>query len=263
MKGQACSCNKEFSEFTPYNLVDYDRIIICKPISIDTIGNNIHYRSIVSKTYWGQKKDTVTITTPLMHGMCGLYLDFNESYLIYGTGDNIIAINICSPSRKLNRLKNSYFEKVNPTDSVWLDINNNYGGHPISFVKEYFVKTDSLEIAYLEIISKTQNGKIVTKFSNNTISAEINFKDGKLNGMATYYYANGKTKLKGSFTNNSREGIWTEYVFITREAKSFYISWTGKYINNEQHGMWKGKMLIGNFEEFNSYYMCNLNTDYK
>jgi len=263
LKTYSCSCISEFSEFTPYYLTEYSRVLVCKPIFLDTVGEYIKYKAVVLKTYLGLKQDTINILTPHINGMCGLPLDLNDTYLIYGTGDSIIYINHCGPSRKLIGKKTSFLDDGNEFDSLSVNINGIYKRYSYPFIRDYFAKTGRLELESLKSITTTMNGKIITKFSNNVSSAEINIKDGKFNGPSKFYFPNGKLKSSGSFINNSMEGIWSEFVFKDKRGKIFYISWTGKYLNNKQRGKWKGKMIIGSFKEFSSYWGYNLNNDYE
>ncbi|MES2725652.1 MAG: hypothetical protein V4643_01025 [Bacteroidota bacterium] len=260
---KSCSCEFAFSEFTPIFLTEYNHILICKPISADTNDHYINYRAIVSKTFWGTKQDTVTITTFLGSGMCGLPLELNETYLIYGTSyESTIFIGICGPSKRLEKKTLfSYLEGVK-SDSLMLTINGIYKKYSISYLKDYFTQARQLELKYLEIISETINGNITTKFTNEIESAEITIMDGKLSGLARFNYPNGKEIASGTFTNNAKEGIWTEAIYKSTGLKNYYLVRTGKYIDSKRHGLWKGKMLIGSFKEFELRYGDSLDIDY-
>ena len=260
---KACSCEFEFSEFTPIFLTQYNHILICKPISADTNDHYINYRAIVSKTFWGTKQDTVTIRTFLGSGMCGLPLKLDETYLIYGTSyENTVFIGSCGPSRRLdNKTVFSFMESLN-SDSLAHTINGIYKKYSISYLKNYVIEAHQLELKYLEIISETINGKITTKFTNGIESAEITIKDGKLNGFAWFNYPNGKEIASGIFTNNAKEGIWTEAIYKSTGTKNYYLVRTGKYMDSKRHGLWKGKMLIGSFKEFELQYGDSMDIDY-
>ena len=66
------------------------------------------------------------------------------------------------------------------------------------------------------------SGPTITTYDNGKLSSKGNFKDGKWNGLWTYFHENGQKKGEGSFENgdgsdegntgiprNGREGTWT------------------------------------------------------
>jgi len=262
LKAFGCSCNYDISEFSPYDLVVFKNIFVCKPISVKNDGIKFIYAVVISKTYWGDKKDTVQVWTFQDKAACGHTLELNEAHLIYAFGDGSLQISSCGPSRQLTESKVSFLDNWESTDSLTTTINGLHKKYPIAFIKDFFQKASENEIKFLELISKTNSGKIVTKFTNDTISGEINIVNKQLNGASTFYYPNGKLKAIGSLKNNSMEGIWTSYSLIHRHGKSsLYYSLTGKYINNEMRGEWKSKIIIGTKKDFDSYYLSD--SDYK
>lgn len=50
----------------------------------------------------------------------------------------------------------------------------------------------------------------ISKHENNT-RAELQVKDGKLNGIANYYYASGKLMESGLFVNGQKDQKWQRY----------------------------------------------------
>jgi hypothetical protein len=265
IKTFACSCIYEFSEFTPVYLYEYNRIFICKAFSVDTVDNKLIYRAIVLKTYWGTKSDTVNISTFFQGGMCGLPLELYKPYLIYGNGSSSIEINHCGPSRKLSgkQLNKENGWEINSKDSVRIPINGVFEKHTVKYINRYFEKTCKLELKYLKEISNLVSGRLITKFTNDTISGVLNFKNGKLDSVSVFYFSNGRQKEKGSFTENLKEGIWTESIFKTIRGKSYHLVWTGLNKKNIRRGKWKGEMQLGSYEELNSYVRYNLDNDYE
>lgn len=261
-KAFACECINEFSEFTPLYLSEYNHIFVGKVISVDTVGNTLQYHIIPTKSYWGENRDTMLITTARPSGMCGLLLDLNETYLIYGQGDRVIYSNSCGPSRKLNASTEYYFGDWNPSDSIRFSLNGEYKKRKIADISDYLKKAFIHEIEKLETISLVTSGTLTTEFINNSISGQLNFKDGKLNGINSFYFSNGKLKSQGNFDNNIKTGIWKDAIFKTVRNKDFYLMWTGQYSNNKKTGKWKGEMLIGTYKELRTYYGYNLNNDY-
>ncbi|MES2515923.1 MAG: hypothetical protein V4580_17345 [Bacteroidota bacterium] len=262
----SCSCNYEFSEFTPVYLHQYTRIFTCSVISADTTDNQLIYTATVSKTYWGTRSYTVTITTPLIGGACGRRLDLRKSYLIYGN-DRAGAVDIysCSPTRELSGIQ---FNKTNgwdlrSRDSVNIPINGNYEKHTVKYLNNYFRKAGKLELMYLEEISNQVNGQLKTRFLNDTVSGVLNFKDGKLDSISTFYFPNGRLKEKGNFTQNSKEGMWTESIYKTVKGKNYHLAWTGLNKANKRRGKWKGEMLLGSYQEFSFYMHYMFDHDYE
>lgn len=260
----SCECMNEFTEFTPYDLVMYNRVVMCKPVSVDTVEYFLYYKAIVFKTYWGPKKDTVTIQTGRNGSYCGLELDTGSTYLIFGTGTPSIFITHCGPTRNLTKMKyGAELNSVDTANAIRMAINGVRGYYKPNFIENYLAKTAALEIKYLDSISTIKNGKLITRFYNDSVSAELTFKDGKLNGHAVFYYANGKKILEGNFIDNKKQGTWTEYTYRIIRGKQFYLSRTGNYIDDKKKGKWKGKMLIGSFKEYSSYYMGRLDYEYE
>lgn len=257
---QACSCNYEFSEFTPAYLHSYDRIIVCKPLSVDTIRYTLRYKALVLRTYWGRKQDTVTIVTALQGSMCGARLGLQQLYLIYGSGDSLIDINSCGPSRELSGDRIGFLEGQ---DSVRFPVNGIFRTCTVPFLKQYYRQKDSLELVLLEELVSHPEGKLVTHFVNGKESGTVSLQNAKLSGPATFYYPDGKLLASGNFSSNVKEGSWTECIYKEIRGKAYYISRTGTYLGNKRRGQWKGKMLSGNFKGFSHYYLgTELNPNY-
>lgn len=249
---QACSCNYEFSEFTPAYLHSYDRIVACKPLSVDTLNYTLRYKALVLRTYWGRKQDTVTIVTARQGSMCGAPLDLQQLYLIYGSGDSLIAINSYGPSRELSVDRLDFLTE---RDSVRVPINGVFRTCTVPFLKHYYRQKDSVEIAILEELLSHPKGKLVTHFVNGKESGTISLQNAKLSGPATFYYPDGKLLASGNFIANAKEGTWTECIYKEIRGKAYYISRTGNYAGNKRRGQWKGKMLSGNFKDFSHDYL--------
>ena len=76
---------------------------------------------------------------------------------------------------------------------------NSYSG---SSDKTVCVDTDALirnGIIYLPNETKPFTGNNLCKYENGQIKSEGNYKDGKLDGKATYWHENGKIKGKVTF----------------------------------------------------------------
>jgi hypothetical protein len=262
LKTFGCSCIYDISEFTPYDLIDFKNIFECRPISVKSTGNKFLYTVVISKTYWGDRRDTVQVSTYQERSMCGYTLELNETYLIYAYGDKTLEINSCGPSRQLTGIKEC-LDTGSPTDSLTTTINGLTKKYSFAFIKAFAQKANDNEIKFLDLISKTTTGKLITKFSNGTTSGEINLVDKKLNGSSIFYYPNGKLKATGSLKDNSMEGTWTTYRFVNYKDSPIYFSRTGKYMNNEMRGKWKGKIILGTKKDYESYYLGSLDSDYK
>jgi len=52
-------------------------------------------------------------------------------------------------------------------------------------------------------------GRLVKKYENGQKKEETNYKDGKKDGVFTFWFENGQKKLEGKFKNGKDVGLWT------------------------------------------------------
>lgn len=244
----SCECRNEYSEFSPIYLSRYDRIFTCKIISSDSFEVNRNYKVAVLKTYWGAKQDTAIIETSIWEGACGIFLEKDSIYLIYGNSLNKVRVSLCSPSRPLTQNIDKEFEGYG--DSIVTIINGQRKNYSTDYLKTYTRETSLLELKYLDTLSQIINGNLIFHFSNGQISGELEIKSNKLNGMSSFYLPNGKLLSKGNFSDNIKEGIWHEHTYKSiRGVEKFHILQKGLYVKNEKRGKWKGKMITGTLKK--------------
>jgi len=82
----------------------------------------------------------------------------------------------------------------------------------------------------------TENGKlysgIYASVENGRKKAEIEIKEGKANGKATYYYQNGNVMETGTFANGEKNGEWLRWDEAGKKiAQAFYVS-------GKKDGLW-------------------------
>ena len=56
-----------------------------------------------------------------------------------------------------------------------------------------------------------ENGKWISRTPGNVLMAEVEYKDGILNGKFINYYGNGQIKTTGLYKNGKEEGWWEYY----------------------------------------------------
>ena len=78
--------------------------------------------------------------------------------------------------------------------------------------------SEGKEVSYLqnrngikyEVNSETPfTGRLVKKYENGQKKEETNYKDGKKDGVFTFWFENGQKKLEGKFKNGKDVGLWT------------------------------------------------------
>ncbi|HVU56360.1 MAG TPA: tetratricopeptide repeat protein [Puia sp.] len=120
--------------------------------------------------------------------------------------------------------------------------------HPISY--SYLDKKDSLVPA---IPLTGWSGKIKTYFPNGNVSAEVEYKDGLLDGVYKLYHTNGKLRVEKHRNFGALEGPFTEYY------PNGQIASTGVYVHDDIHGLYKEFNDKGQPTEEWTYYLDSLN----
>ena len=259
-KAYSCECKYQFSEFTPYNLLEYNNIFSGKAIRIDTIQGNftvLKVQMLVSKFYWGARKDTMIVTTYGNGGMCGFYFELDKEYLLYTYkwGPQPTYVSMCSPSHPLSTSieKNSFQEAgYGLNDSIKTSINHVTKYYSIKYLEEYDRKATKNEILLLDSISKIENGTFIFQFTNGKIAAKLNFINGFISDTAKFYFANGKLKSIGLVKENKKEGKWDEYDLLY--YGKWYLRERGNYTASERKGVWERKLITGDKKKFKEYY---------
>ena len=104
--------------------------------------------------------------------------------------------------------------EVNKTSFVVVKMESNASGKKVSDLKPYAVQFDNLEerkgIRYLKNSDTPYTGKFFHIHSNGQKRATGDFKDGKPEGLMTYWYKNGQREMEGAFKGGKRNGqvIW-------------------------------------------------------
>jgi len=84
-----------------------------------------------------------------------------------------------------------------------------------------------------EVNSETSfTGRLVKKYENGQKTVEEHYKDGKLDGLYTYWYKNGQKMFEVVFKNEMYEGLFT-YWYKNGQKKE-----EGKYKNGMKEGVW-------------------------
>lgn len=84
--------------------------------------------------------------------------------------------------------------------------------------------------------------------STGKIRIKSTYFDGKRDGEYVSYYFNGQTQTEGEYNYGKRTGTWTNYYNTTGETKS-----TGLYINGRQNGLWKYYLSNGKLQKTVEY----------
>jgi hypothetical protein len=104
--------------------------------------------------------------------------------------------------------------EVNKTSFVVVKMESNASGKKVSELKPYAVQFDNLEerkgIRYLKRSDTPYTGKFFHIHSNGQKRATGDFKNGKPEGLMTYWYKNGQREMEGAFKGGKRNGqvIW-------------------------------------------------------
>jgi len=120
--------------------------------------------------------------------------------------------------------------------------------HPISYT--YLDKKDSL-VPAIPLIG--WSGKIKAYFPNGSVSTEMEYKDGVIDGTLKLYHTNGKLRLEKHRDLGMLEGPFTEYY------PNGQIASTGVYVHDDLHGLYKEFNNKGVPTEEWTYYLDNLN----
>ena len=87
------------------------------------------------------------------------------------------------------------------------------------------------EIAYVAGENKLFNGKLVTTYSNNKKKIEINYKNGKQEGLDAWWYKSGQIGRESHYKNNKLNGLEIEW--HANGTKESEINWK----NGKKHGL--------------------------
>ena len=67
------------------------------------------------------------------------------------------------------------------------------------------------ELAYLQKQENPFSGRAIEYYSEGKKKAEVNYRNGRLNGEYADWYPNGQMKRKGSFKDGKFDGLWIRY----------------------------------------------------
>ena len=67
------------------------------------------------------------------------------------------------------------------------------------------------QLTYIPNQDTPFTGKAVSFYDNGQKEAEVNYKDGKRDGLWTRWYKNGQKKSKGNCKDGKRDGLWTDW----------------------------------------------------
>ena len=77
---------------------------------------------------------------------------------------------------------------------------------------EKIVNVEELEereyITYLKGSDTPYTGKVFGLYENGQKELEINYKDGKQDGLKVYWYENGKKREEVNFKDGKQDGLW-------------------------------------------------------
>jgi MORN repeat variant len=80
------------------------------------------------------------------------------------------------------------------------------------------------------IFEKNYSGHFVEKFENGKLKYEITVKNGKKEGIETFYYENGAKKIETEYKNDKEDGVWKQWY------ESGQLKLEAHYKNGEEHG---------------------------
>ena len=104
--------------------------------------------------------------------------------------------------------------EVDKTSFVVVKMESNASGKKVSELKPHAVQFSNLEerkgIRYLKNSDTPYTGKFFHIHSNGQKRTTGDFKDGKPEGLMTYWYKNGQREMEGAFKGGKRNGqvIW-------------------------------------------------------
>lgn len=114
--------------------------------------------------------------------------------------------------------------------------------------------TDDLSFTAYEItvyvkggVYDPNNGKKQVFDENGNLVAEYILKDGKINGAASFYNANGSLHRTSFYKNGLEEGLSTEFVYHD-SLKTLIGKYKGAMVNNQKEGKWIANMIKDNVE---------------
>jgi len=88
------------------------------------------------------------------------------------------------------------------------------------------------EIAYLPNENKPFTGKYEEFYSNGKKKSEVNYKEGKFNGLKTGWYENGQKKYTANFKDGKKNG------FSTAWYENGQKSGEANYKDGKENGLW-------------------------
>jgi antitoxin component YwqK of YwqJK toxin-antitoxin module len=118
--------------------------------------------------------------------------------------------------------------------------------HPIAdSVRAYKDGLSDEKLAYAPNQQKPYTGWVKRMWSNGQIRTLIQLKDGKLDGLRTYWHENGQKREEVNFMNGKRDGLWTEW--YENGQKEFEENY--KDGKSDGNGAWWHKNGQKKFEE--------------
>lgn len=87
-------------------------------------------------------------------------------------------------------------------------------------------------IVLLAILSGCDRSK-KSYWDNGSLRSDLNYKDGKLNGLAVWYFENGVKEQEANYINNKLSGV----------MKRWYASGIPESVSNYNHGLLDGKAI--------------------
>ena len=125
-----------------------------------------------------------------------------------------------------------------------------------SFGQEKVVSTLNIKNGLVYEINQQQpyTGKFISKYKDGHNKEEINYKNGKKDGLIVLWYENGQKRVEGNYKNNKKEGLavlWyengqklAEGNYKNDKLEGLFVSWhengqkkvEGIFKNNEPTG---------------------------
>jgi len=72
-------------------------------------------------------------------------------------------------------------------------------------------------------------------YSNGQIIGKMQFKNGEIDGLATYYYPDGRIKETGEYHNMKETGIWKDYNSKGELQKTMHYDKDGNIVETNEH----------------------------
>jgi antitoxin component YwqK of YwqJK toxin-antitoxin module len=247
----ACSCGG-FKKVSAQDILYYDLILEGRVISVTEINSEDFYPAekrvlvkILNQYFGNYKSDTITITTGVGGGDCGLSFKSNEKWLIFANSNNDENYaSLCSKSIKRNfsnsikyRNRKNYVNRYSHKTKHVKDKIQSYtiegsleSGKPEGYWYR-FNKKDTIEV--IEFNKGVLNGAWIKYHERGNSKTIRHYKNGNANGYYEYYDDSGNLQTRTLYQDGLKHGSSVNY------HDSGSVSRIGNYLEGKEVGEWK------------------------